>query len=650
MSQKYFDNTIKWMFEKVFDQLTLNCKELYQIPYHTIEKRIYNSDVYNLMSSCLKINATEIESYLTDLKFIRSFLFTKIKKRLCVEILLNDLDQIIELVNSGYNIDETSIRLIIINNRYDILKFFASNKNLSLTQDLLAICAEYSYSDMYFYLREHKLMPSIYTFNKSVIGNSLSIVQDISQRIGVSKKTLETAFETNNTEIILFLINQAEQEDVVVSKNFAAYAIVNSNFQLLNILIEKNLIDWNIELYYSALLSGNLDMIQFVDNHIEINHTDKVLDSSKTKRGVSSLLITDMIYTVNGKKYFSHTMNYSIQSKNLEVVKLSHQQGYGVTVSNFITAIQQSTPEILEYLCQIYNYSLPFYLIHYLGLNSKISNKLVKANILIKYKLLKLDISNLNTIDYQKEAIHIEMIVTNTQISLEALTDPDYIFNYPIFFVPKKGYKLNRKLITITYIYLKLDQDDDLVKLYSNNYNEVDKQYLVDCLYLFGNILQVKKLHHMIPITPSQQILMEITCQQQISKLYYLYANNYLSNYLIKNLYDIVFSLNNPHLKTLFNNFGNFEPEFKYIVMSGNVGQIIEWLDKYHEILIDTNDKIINKNIVKNILLLDNDLILNYLSAKIKYKNLLINWKSELIDWTREQDLLNVTNILQILL
>nr|URM62367.1 ankyrin repeat domain containing protein [Mimivirus sp.] len=140
---------------------------------------------------------------------------------------------------------------------------------------------------------------------------------------------------------------------------------------------------------------------------------------------------------------------------------------------------------------------------------------------------------------------------------------------------------------------------------------------------------------------------MEITCQQQISKLYYLYANNYLSTFLIKNLYNIVFSLNNSHLNALFKKFGNFEPEFKYIVMSGNVSQIIEWLDKYHEILTDTNDKIINKNIMKNMLLLDNDMILNYLSTKSKYKNLLIRWKLELIDWTREQDLLNATNMLQ---
>ncbi len=120
-----------------------------------------------------------------------------------------------------------------------------------------------------------------------------------------------------------------------------------------------------------------------------------------------------------------------------------------------------------------------------------------------------------------------------------------------------------------------------------------------------------------------------------------------LSTFLIKNLYNIVFSLNNSHLNALFKKFGNFEPEFKYIVMSGNVSQIIEWLDKYHEILTDTNDKIINKNIMKNMLLLDNDMILNYLSTKSKCKNLLIRWKLELIDWTREQDLLNATNMLQ---
>nr|AEX63023.1 putative ankyrin repeat protein [Moumouvirus Monve] len=390
---EFSDNIIKWMFEKVFDQLTRCGLELYCTPYFNINETTFqNKKVHNIISLVTKKSVEDIKKYLTDLFFIKKFLFSKTNKKIYVAIFLNDFDEVKNLINFGYCLDKICIKLAVLNNRFDMLKYFGILKpNLLQDGELLAISAEYSYEDIYFYLRNLKLLPNISIYKSAVLGNSLNIIHDISKIIGLSKKIMEIAFQTNNTEIIKFLLNQAQEDKFIISKNFVTYPIVNNNFDIINILVENNLVNWNLELYYSALLSGNFEMVKFIESKINIDHQNKILDSSKIGRGKSSLLIHDTIYQYNNKNYFSHTMNYAIQSNNLEIVKYIYEKGYGITPSNFITAIRQASIEIIKFLTDVYKKELPFYLIHYFGLDARIKDKISKAKILLESNLLSLN-------------------------------------------------------------------------------------------------------------------------------------------------------------------------------------------------------------------------------------------------------------------
>ncbi|AGF85505.1 repeat protein [Moumouvirus goulette] len=639
---EFSDNIIKWMFEKAFDQITRCGSELYTTPFSNINQITFNNEIiYNTISNVTKKPIDDIKKYLIDLSFIKKFLFSKTNKKIHVAIFLNNLDEIKYLTNSGYNFDKSCIKLAVLNNRLDILKYFGTSKpNLLLDGELLAISAEFSYEDIYFYLRNSRLLPNISIYKKAVFGSSINIISDISKIIGLSKKIMEIAFQTNDTEIIKFLLNKAREENFIVSKNFITYPIVNNNLDVINILIENNLVNWNLELYYSALLSGNFEMIKFIESKINIDHENKVLDSSKVGKGRSTLLIHDTIYEYNGKNYFSHTMNYAIQSNNLEVVKYIYEKGYGITPSNFITAIRQASTEIIQFLSGVYRKNLPFYLVHYFGLDARVNDKISKAKILIESNLLTFNPKNLTVNDFKKETIHIDMILQNNEIPEEYLMEMDYIMNYPIFFVPITGYKLNRRLITQTRILIELRKSNELVELFSRKYNIVDSQYLIDCLYLFGDINQIKLLHNLIKLCPSQQILMEIMCRQDITKILFLWNNNYLTDPITKNLFNISVSLDNKYLSFLFSKIKNFEPELKYVIESNNINLIYNYLE-------NNNSSVIKKDDVKNLLKMDDIYLVNKILLLPRVKNFITKNILEFIDWCQEYDLLEIKNIIE---
>ena len=129
-------------------------------------------------------------------------------------------------------------------------------------------------------------------------------------------------------------------------------------------------IEWEPELLHSAILSGSMPMIQYVESQIPNVHMNFVLDMSRIKRGQSSLLLDSMTYEKNQKKYFSHTINYAVQSKSISVLKYIHGLGYRITLSNIISGIQSGVLDILEYLLQNYDKKLPLYLIHYFNIDS----------------------------------------------------------------------------------------------------------------------------------------------------------------------------------------------------------------------------------------------------------------------------------------
>jgi hypothetical protein len=508
------------------------------------------------------------------------------------------------------------------------------NPGIKMNNELLMFCSEFGYVDLYFFLRNKGLLPNISIYKKSVLGGSLDIVKDISELIGLSNVILKLAFQTNNTNIAMYLLEMAIKEGVKFNTEFINYPLLNNNLPLLNELEKMGLVYWEPELYYSALLSGSMEMIRYVESRLPNIHENHTLDTSNSgsRKGWSTILLLDMIYEVNGKKYFAHTINYAIQSRSLDVVRYIYERGYGIAPSNFITAIKQGTPDILQYLCDKYYKKLPSYLIHYLGINSYITDKQEKARILINSGYLALDSKEPKTIDdYKKESLHLEMIINTTQIQDDNAMDIDFLMNYRLFFVPNKGYKMNNMLLTKVKLCLELGLDDELVKIFMMNHTDHDKQLIADTLYLFGKLPQIKSLYQYVGnLVPSDQIIMEVICYCQLGKLCYLVNNKLLLEHNLKKYHPLVAMLSDKYLDTFFHRLGKFEPEIKYLLMSGNKTKIATLL----------TERNLGKEDIKVLLMLDDIYLLKKILIPMEYLD-------ELSEWAEKNDLLEIKKYLQ---
>ena len=635
------DNIIQWIFEKAFDQLTLDGSELYATPFDRIKTKTFNcSSLHELIHKLSTRPLDRIKKYLADNRFQKKFLFAKTKKKLHVQILIGSLDGVTELVDFGYKPDVKCFSLAVLNNRMDILAYLLERSNIKMSNELLMYCAEFGYCEkIYFYLRGKGLVPNISVYNKAAIGNSIEIIKDISQHIGLSKKILTVAFESNHTDIILYLVEQAASEKIKIDQNLMTYPILNNNMVLLKKLDEMGFVQWHQELYYSAILSGSIEMVSYLENKLPDIHDNYILDTSHTKKGQATLLLPDMMYEICGKKYFSHTINYAIQSNSVEILKYIHLKGYLITPSNFLTAIKQGSIEICEHLCGIYYKPLPFYFIHYFGINSYIPDKLSKARLLVKHGLLLLEPeTKLAVDDYRKENAHLEMVLQNTQITENQMTDPDYLMKYRLFFVPVTGHKFNHRLLTKTRLCLELDLTEELANLISSvPMHENDCQIIVDALFLFGNAQQIKKIYPLTSgLIPSKQIIMELLCYCSINKMCYLMGNGLLTPSLVRQIYPVVTMLDDPYLNTLFKRTidpvaNAVEPQAKFILMSGKKDLIKKVIE---------NAQAIDKPVLKEILRMEDLEIIQKID--IPY-----HWLNELARWCEETDLLEMKAYLE---
>lgn len=643
MTDKSFeqDNVIHWIFDKIFDQLTLNASELYITPFDRIKAKTFDElSNHQLINKLSNRHIELVQQYLSNETFQQKFLFAKLKKKINIDILMDNIDHIKYLTTIGYKPDSKSLQLAVLNNRLNILEYILeTNPKMKLINELLIYCAEFGHESIYFYLKEKGLTPNISVYNKAVLGNSLSIIKDISQQIGLSTKILNSAFQTNNTEIILFLVNEAINDKINITPNLITYPILNNNFELLLELEKLNLINYHEELYYSAILSGSIPMMTYIESKLPNIHDEYVLDTGRTKKGQSSLLLEDMIYSRDHKKYFSHTINYAIQSNSLEVLKYIHAKGYGITSSNILTAIKQGTLEILQFLLEQYHQPLGSYFIHYFGTNCHLPDKISKAKLLLDSGLLSLDpVHKMTTNDYKKESVHLEMIGQTLQVPEDGKIDADYLMKYQMFFVPVKGYKLNYRLLTKTRICLEVGLEEKLLEIFSMEHNMIDKYFLIDCLYLFGTIQQVKQLYPLLnaDIAPSPQIIMETLCYCQIGKLCYLLNKNLLNEELLKQIYPVIIMLADSSLNLILNKIRDVigeEFQLKFILQSGKKSLINDWINKYENIFL-------SKDIIKNLLMMDDVELIKKVNFDKKYL-------AELIDFAEESDLFEVRNYLQ---
>lgn len=641
------DNIVQWIFEKMFDQITSNGQDCFVRPFNKILSKTFdNNQLHQIIHNLTKKQIIYIKEYLTNSNLKEIFLLSKLKKKLYVQILMNNLDQFTKLVNQGYRIDYKCYQLMSLNNRIEMLDYAIKlNTNIKLCSDLLYHCSEFGQEEVYFYLRNLNLMPNISIYNKAVLGESIAIVRDISECIGLNNDIINAAVQSNNTQIIEFILDLAETECIGLSANLIVYPILNCNLELIEQFNKKIAIDWHHELYYSAILSGSIEMIHFVESKIPNIHENKILDSSRTKKGKSSLLTNDIIYQLSNKKYFSHTINYAIQSKSIEVLKYIHQKGYGITPSNFVTAIRQGTDEILSYLCQNYSKKLPFYLLHYLSIYSYVSNKITKAKILYQSNLLTLDKDKFTVDDYRKESVHLQLISEMVHVTEEEEYDIDWLLKYCLFFIPLKGFKLNYCLLTKLKLYLDLNIETELDNIFSTKFNEQDQQLITDILFLFGNISQIIKYCPQFGESStntssilSTQIIMEIICYGQINKICYLLQYKILNRLTIEKIYPLITMISDPHLDKIAEKMNLYKPNIKYLIQSKKISTINEKITKYPEIL---NEKM-DKETIKNLLLLDEIQLVEKFNIKI---DTLLELKS----WALEMELVQLIEYIELL-
>ena len=582
------DNIIQLLFDKIFNQLTSDGKSLTSEPFDHTKLRTFENKFVHILIKKLTFRSEEvIRAYLTNYIFQQKFLFSKLKNKLDVAICLNTQS------DSCKDPSSQSLGLAVINGNLEHTKILYE---MHPDPSVMAIASEYGHEEIYFYLRSVVgLEPNISVYNKAVQGPSLKIVSDIKKIIGVTEETVSLAFESNQTDIIMSVLESALEENIRIPPELISYPILNENFDLIEKIDKKIPLKWDCDtLYYSAILSGSCRMLSYVEKFLPHIHKNFVLDMSQIHRGQKSLLLEEMAYVYSGKKYFSHVMNYAVQSKSIEVVKYLKTIGYGITLSNIINAIQHSTISILDYVLSYYTGDLPWYLLNYFNLNSYVVDKVEKFRVLIHngFELNSKTTPNLK--DYKYDTAHISLIL-NQKIILSDISDPDYVLKYSSLFDGK-----DHKSLTRIRMCLELGLDLDLHTISEN------EQQLIDVTYLFGSISQIKQILCMNKkILPSLQILKETLCWGQIGKLSLVMAELNSSHKI--ELSQLSQILSDPLIDKFFQiNILSFEPEFKFIVGSGKRDKIIKFIQEKNIVVLDPM-------IIREILLLDDQILVQQL-------------------------------------
>lgn len=630
-----YNNIIHLTFDKIFGHSTSNFRQLKLIPFSTIISHTFdNVHIYQLIHKLTHINIDKIATYLQDKSIQHTYLMSKLKNKIDVCILFGDLEKILILIEKSYSISSDSLKLAVINGHLDIVTHLMSNSKIDhkFGTELLTLSAEFGHELIYMYLKELDFDPNIQTYNKSVCGINVNIVTNVNTCIGLSKKTVELAFEFGSPDIVEFIVKEALESKIKISAKLISYVVLNSHIDLLGKLENLIPIEWDPTLLHSAILSGSMEMISYIESRIPNIHHNLTLDMSRIRKGQSDLLLPSMIYNKNQTKYFSHTINYAAQSKLLEIVKYIHNLGYGITLSNIINCIQSGTPDILEYLLQNYNKKIPSYIIHYFNIDSYIINKMQFAKILIAYGL---DISSKlnNTItDYKLETAHLNLIQTTKYIKPDLIYDTDFLLHYCEFFFPPTGFKLNKKLITSVRICVELESVEDFEKIINITYNNIDKQFIMDITYIFGKISYVKRIYELYQIIPSQSVIIETLCYGQIGKLSWLMQLDILPTSMKEKIYLLSLSLDDPLISNFMCKLGlrsDVNLELHAVINSGKSDVIIKY--------ITDNKCIINLDTYKQLCLLDDVELI----GKIDF---VIENKEELLQWLKENNLIDIIN------
>lgn len=638
-------HSIEIIFDKMFCKITHNADKIYSTPFLDIlNQTFHNRSVITAISELSFQSSKLIEEYLSSDIFKRIYLRTKIKSLISIAILFGE--DIEGLVAQKCLISFDQLILAVLNDRLTHFQYLWDLIEVSQSQrgELLSLSTEYS-SQIYFWLRSKDIVPNIFAYNRAVQTESIDIIKDINESIAPSKKTVQQAFQSNHTEVIKYVMSECKNDDVTIDKELLSYPIMNGNIDLLTYLRESDLWPKKIDpnLYYSALLSGSMAMIRYVEEIFPDIHENYFLDSSKIKRGQGSLLLNEMIYFRDSKKYFSHTMTYAIQSGSIEIVKYVHSLNYGITQSNLVNAIRGGSIDIVRYIVQFVQRPVPDYLIYYLSFQSYLSNKKVIAKILLDNQLLCSQ-NQLSINDYKLQTAHLKLITDRKKIIVDLDYDTDYLMSYDALVVPLSGYKMNMKLIT--FFRFLLETNGDYESVLSSKISQLDRQYLTDIAFLFGKNHQIKKVLSYNRQIPSSQIVIEVLCYERIDKINLLldFFKSSLSENVVDMIYQVCHTINNHHTTDLIATIRYYyptltlSPSIDTLIQSRQIGQLIDRMKDSDSMASLSSDQL------KDLLVLGEDHceLFDFLRNNLVKNNL-----AELLKWVRHNDLIKMTRVLE---
>lgn len=600
------ENHIEIIFDKIFQQLHLD-EYLLTVPYVQLKmESFFSHQVQQVISDVLKCTIGIISVYLQSASFQERYLFNKMKNMMYVYILLNNdvmFRKYISFVMLGDNIKliENIIQLLVVNNKFDLfLETINTYPKIGLEHELMHLSAILGYEHFYHWFKNKNMRPNLRTYLDVVKNNHYGIMKDISSHIGLTDKITENAFISNHTEIIKEIISLCQSESKKISPNYCVYPLMYQNMEILKILIDTSVIEWHPELYYAALLSGSFEIVNLVENHIDNIHQNLILDSSKTTKTATifrntdidrftnkNILLKDISYVFGGKKYFSHTINYAIQSGSTKMIDYIYQKGYGITVSNLLTALQSDFVVFQKVIDLIGNF--PIYLLHYLSPWSYITQKYEKFDYIIKNNYMHVA-STYNKIILQKETVHVQIIDSNKTLAEENTTDLDFLLNTKSLFTSFQPLPYLRRKITLVKLSLETGHIDTLMEWIKQKAIDTQENIISDAIFIFGNIQQIKQLISSGLKIPSKVIIKELITRNSLGKIS-LIKN--LFNYDFMTESNLIYFMGNshilqicglklPHQKNQIDS-KKINQCLQYIILSGNTSWIEQLLEYYAE-------------------------------------------------------------------
>ena len=376
-------DSIKNIFTKIFDQYIIDINNFYITPLNiNIDKYFKNNNICQIINNITKCKVSYIKKILYDTEFQKSIISMKIDNVLYTKILFGDHEFVKNNINK-IKFDKTCLKIAIVNSYQDIIETILSKCQDFINTKILKYSVFDNSGNTYQYLcNKYNIVPNIYIIYCSTQYDNDNIFNDIRKIIEPNSETLKIALENNSVKILNILLDNYNLE---IEPEWITYPILNAELELTKKIISKYSINLIPDIYYSALLSGSMDMIKYIESVFINIHNNYYLDSQCDKKNIKTDFIKEMCYTKNNKIYFSHVMNYAIQSNKINIVKYIIDIGYGTSLSNIITAIQQADTEILKLLLTVYNHSLPLYVVHNVGINCYINDKIEKLILISNY-------------------------------------------------------------------------------------------------------------------------------------------------------------------------------------------------------------------------------------------------------------------------